>query len=87
MFKTIFSIAIITVVALYLFGQCSKREPVTRGDILDRNAASEAQRCARQYLSGAADASARSEIWDMCIGVAAETSGRNPEAIRRHIRP
>ena len=87
MLKTILSLIIITVAALYVLGQCTSRTPVTRGEIMDRNAAAEAERCARQYLPNAGDASARAEIWAMCVSLAAESTGRNPEAIRRHINP
>lgn len=82
MIKTLLSVVLIVVTGAYFLGQCSAREPVTRGDVQNRQAADEARRCANQYLSPEMSPEDRADIWSMCIGVAAEQRGRKPEDIR-----
>lgn len=61
-------------------------EPVTRGEVSDRNAAAETRRCAGQYLRDGQSRQDRADIWRMCLDTVAETTGRAPQDIRKHIR-
>lgn len=50
-------------------------EPVTKGDIWDREAADDASRCAKQYL-GRPNSGPDEEIWIMCTQIAAKQKSR-----------
>jgi len=65
------------VMGLMILTGCGQSDqPVTRGEVADRNAAMEVEKCARQYL-GKSNSGPDTEVWIMCLHSSSELAGRN----------
>lgn len=59
-------------------------QPVTHGELLDRDAASDTDRCARQYL-GRPNSGPNDEIWIMCVQIVSNRLGRDVVNVAQRI--
>ncbi|HKM36064.1 MAG TPA: hypothetical protein VJY83_00295 [Thiopseudomonas sp.] len=74
-----------TVVALAILTGCGEPDkPVTRGDVADRNAAREVERCTKQYLK-ASNPEPDSEYWIMCLHVSSELANRDKIKVAQQV--
>lgn len=71
-----------TIFALILSG-CGG-QPTTRGEVQDRLVASDAERCAKQYL-GKPTSGPNTEIWIMCVQVSASLESRDPVNVAKQV--
>jgi hypothetical protein len=69
---------IVLVVALAALVSSCGGEPMTKGDIADRQAAMDAADCVKKY-SGGSDVS---DNWALCIDAISGQAGRNPEKVK-----
>ena len=58
---------------------------VTRGEVADRNAASDVVRCANGYISRGASGMSEPEIWQMCLEGVTDNARRSPSDVRPHV--
>lgn len=79
MLKVVFSLIAIAIVGWYFWPNSGSesRGPTTRGDIADRDAASEVARCAKQYSDPA--------MWPQCLEIVVEQTGRNSDNVARQV--
>ena len=56
----------------------------TRGEIMDRHAAADVERCAKQYL-GRQSSGANTDVWLMCLHVSAELAERDKVNVARQV--
>jgi len=79
MFKMVFYVAVILAAGMYFWPGLGGGDsgPTTRGDVADRNAATEVARCAKQYSEAA--------MWRQCLDIVADRTARRPENIARHV--
>lgn len=59
-------------------------QPVTRGEVRDREAALDVERCANQYL-GKPNSGPETEIWIMCLHVSSELAGRDKVRVAERV--
>ena len=57
---------------------------ITRGEVMDRNAAANVASCANQYL-GRPNSGANTEVWIMCLHVSSELAGRDKLNVARQV--
>jgi hypothetical protein len=74
----------ITTVFIVAIALASCGKPVTKGELADRNAATEVERCANQYL-GHPNSGPDTEIWVMCLHVSSELAQRNKINVARQV--
>ena len=88
------------IVFLLIVGQCSRDDSssssspasetstaagqITRGELADRDAAIEVERCAKQYL-GKPSSGPSTEIWIMCLHASSELARRNKINVARQV--
>lgn len=59
-------------------------EPVTRGEVRDRQLAMDTERCAEQYL-GRANSGPNAEIWIMCVQITAKQGTRDAVGVANRV--
>ena len=79
-----FARSICMLILFYAMSISTEVSAVTRGEVMDRNAATNVASCAKQYL-GRPNSGANTEVWIMCLHVSSEIAGRDKLNVARKV--